>query len=119
MRFGSVTEDAGALLEERHAELTAALERVRGAVELGVRATTAPQPASSGTEYLMRRARTERAQAQLAELARAYVARPQAGAYLVDRDAVEAFRARVSELDERLACTGPWPPYSFSEGEDA
>jgi len=113
MRFGSTTHDVGVLLEERHAELTAALERVRGAVELGVRATPDPEPAASGTEYLMRRARTERAHAALAEFARASVARPHAGAYLVDRDTVDAFRARVRELDERLTCTGPWPPYSF------
>src|SRR5205814_1057029 len=32
---------------------------------------------------------------------------------LVDRDAVAAFRARADEL--QATCTGPWPPYSFSQ----
>jgi hypothetical protein len=41
-----------------------------------------------------------------------------AGAYLVDRGAVDAFKARVSALaaarqDVSVVCTGPWPPYSF------
>lgn len=45
-------------------------------------------------------------------------------AYLVDRDRVDAFRARVDVLDSelgggRIVCTGPWPPYSFSAEESA
>jgi hypothetical protein len=40
-------------------------------------------------------------------------------AYLIPRAEVEAFRARVQELDDEhpeltLVCTGPWPPYSFA-----
>jgi hypothetical protein len=40
------------------------------------------------------------------------------GAYLVDRDKVEAFRRRVEALQEArpelgFLCTGPWPAYSF------
>jgi hypothetical protein len=42
-------------------------------------------------------------------------------AYLVDRERVEEFVALVEQLDVplndvELACTGPWPPYSFAEG---
>jgi gas vesicle protein GvpL/GvpF len=45
-------------------------------------------------------------------------------AYLVDRDRVDAFRARVEELDSelgngRIVCTGPWPAYGFSSEEHA
>ena len=41
-------------------------------------------------------------------------------AYLVEREAVEPFVARVRELQREhpalsLLCTGPWPPYSFAE----
>ena len=115
MRFGSVTEDVAGWLAEHEAELTAALERVRDAVELGVRAGEDP-PAGNGTEYLMRRLAIDRLHAPLAALARASVRRPRAphvGAYLVDRRDVDRFRARVRELDPALVCTGPWPPYNF------
>jgi hypothetical protein len=42
-------------------------------------------------------------------------------AYLVDRDAVGGFTARVDALQREhpelaVLCTGPWPPYSFAEG---
>jgi hypothetical protein len=44
-------------------------------------------------------------------------------AYLVDRDRVGAFRARIEELESQnanvqIVCTGPWPPYSFSSMEN-
>jgi len=110
MRFGSVSDDVATLLAERHDELVAALERVRGAVELGVRAEN-NGTATTGTEYLMRRLAVARAHESLAALARASVR----GAYLVDEDAVDDFRARVDELDDDLVCTGPWPPYSFCD----
>jgi hypothetical protein len=40
-------------------------------------------------------------------------------AYLVDEDAVEPFQQLVRDLESelgqvQLACTGPWPPYSFA-----
>ena len=46
------------------------------------------------------------------------------GAYLLEPDEVEAFETRVAELRARhpelaVACTGPWPPYSFAPGGDA
>ena len=44
-------------------------------------------------------------------------------AYLVDRDRIEPFRRRVDELAEdvegaSVVCTGPWPPYSFTSGQE-
>jgi gas vesicle protein GvpL/GvpF len=115
MRFGSVTDDVAGLLAAREEELLAALERVRGAVELGVRGT-GHMPAD-GTGYLMRRVAAARAHEPLAALARASVRRshPHVGAYLVDEAAVDGFTARVRELGEDLVCTGPWPPYSFCD----
>jgi hypothetical protein len=87
-------EEAAAAVTAREATFAAALERVRGAVELSVHGT-------------------DEVQSQLRGLARDVVQRPGRSAYLVDRGLVTAFRA----LAERLGavCTGPWPPYSFSQ----
>ena len=64
--------------------------------------------------------------APLAELARTSTHRvlvtPRlvlSGAYLVPDNGVEPFRDAVARLARRhhevlLACTGPWPPYSFA-----
>src|SRR4051794_18233492 len=117
LRFGGVTDDVAGWLAAREDELAPLLDRVRGAVELGVRGgddAGAGAPAS-GTDYLLRRVADEHVHAPLAALARASVRRrrPHVGAYLVDRDVVDRFHARVRELDRRLVCTGPWPPYSF------
>jgi len=150
MRFGSVLPDDDAvasLLTERRDEFTAGLQRVRGAVELGVRvaweleevALADDQVAQGpGAAYLRglsqsrRRARelAERVNGAVAGLFRAHVHRlltspslPVTGAYLVDREAVGPFRARIAALDGELegagiVCTGPWPPYSFTaEGQ--
>src|SRR5215213_5037507 len=43
-------------------------------------------------------------------------------AYLVPREAIDDFNAQVARLggdhpDVTLACTGPWPPYSFATVE--
>jgi hypothetical protein len=156
LRLGSTVDDEEALLallRERREEFTAALERVRGAVEVGVRAllaapqpevaaATAPggsaaDPAGPGTSYILGRMDRERATAAaaarvhepLARLAResADPASSPRGStltasYLVDLEALDAFRARVEELSDELdggtiVCTGPWPPYSFCSGE--
>jgi len=87
-------EDAAAAIAAREATFAAALERVRGAVEMSVHGS-------------------DEVQERLRGLARDSVQRPGRSAYLVERDLVVAFRA----LAERLGavCTGPWPPYSFSE----
>ncbi len=141
-----------AMLTARRSELLAGLRWVRGAVELGVRAAwrhgaaedpetvgDAPEEASRGpgTAYLrglgQRRRRAselaERLDADLAGLFRAQVHRllpspsvPVKSAYLVEREAVEAFQARIGALDARLewagiVCSGPWPPYSFTGGQ--
>jgi hypothetical protein len=145
VRFGTRLGDEAAVaraFEDRRDELAAALDRVRGAVELSVRAIAAgkrsgrlPAPSvSSGAEYLRLRASVEvshdRAARALHEplsgLARASLeARPRPpelfrAAYLVERHAVEPFAAEVARLQEANAgfsilCTGPWPPYSFAE----
>jgi hypothetical protein len=143
VRFGTRLDDDAAAarsVAERHAELERALERVKGAVELSVRAVLAEPgeehapEAASGADYLRLKRRASAAHdtvataihAPLAALARANVERtprpPEAlrAAYLVDRGAVGTFARHVARLDERhpelrLLCTGPWPPYSFAE----
>lgn len=146
MRFGSWSPDEEAVLEllaERRAEFEPCLERVRGAVEIGVRALVqagspehVPAPtgeARPGTTYMLARLNEEKKSAAIAacvheplvELSRASRRRSTslAGsvntAYLVDRDNVDPFRATVEKLDESfegatVICTGPWPPYSFT-----
>ena len=149
MRFGSWVRDREALrgvLEERRGELGLGLDRVRGAVEIGVRAMVraapaglphaAPESGRPGTSYMLTRLNDEKRSAALAAriheplaaLSRASTARrtslagPVNTAYLVDRDEVEPFRAAVQNLDDSLGegtvvCTGPWPPYSFTPSE--
>ena len=145
VRYGTRLEDEAAVaraVEERRDELAAALDRVRGAVELSVRvvatgtrtSSVAAVEPSSGAEYLRLRARVEanhdrtaRALDEpLSALARASVeGRPRPpelfrAAYLVERATVERFAAEVSRLQNlnpglSILCTGPWPPYSFAE----
>jgi hypothetical protein len=149
MRFGSAVQDHEALLgllRERRDEFALGLERVRGAVEIGVRAMVHSEPAEvtpvlaggdrPGTAYMLNRLNDEkrsdavaaRIHEPLAALSRA--SRPRraslAGsvntAYLVDRNDVAPFRAAVEKLDEAFSeatvvCTGPWPPYSFMPSE--
>jgi hypothetical protein len=146
VRFGRAFVDRPALrqaIRDRADELGAALERVRGCVELGLRVAdeTAdePMPTLSGTEFMARRLRRVQAaerlagelHAPLAELSRASVHRvlstPRlllSAAYLVPREGVDAFREAVERLAAAhaaldLVCTGPWPPYSFGDVEDA
>jgi hypothetical protein len=136
VRYGTRVQDeaaAAAAVAGRGAALMAQLDHVRGAVELSVRvrAVEASPPATgaeSGVEYL--RARTaasrigEGVHAALEPLARDCRvlggAEPLRAAYLVEHDDVDAFVARVRELQGEhpelaILCTGPWPPYSFSE----
>lgn len=130
VRYGTCLEctaDAARVLEEHHERWRAALEEVRGAVELSLRVMGDAAEPESGVEYLRGRAEVRALQKPLEELARASTRRPARSvgellraAYLVDRDQVEAFVKRVSELQEEnpslgLLCTGPWPPYSFVE----
>jgi gas vesicle protein GvpL/GvpF len=144
-QFGSVLDDEGAvreLLRRRRKDLLTRLHRVRGAVEIGLRASwrhgvrvlsdLRPQ---SGTSYLRDRLELRQSARQVASeldplgaLARssrrAIIPRPDLpvlDAYLVDQRRVSEFVALVEQLDDRLdevelVCTGPWPPYSFADG---
>ncbi len=139
VRFGTLLKDEDAVAHavgERGGQLTGQLERVRGAVELALRiderktASTTRTSATSGTDYMRLQARRIRSgQAihdELSVLTRDTATLPGPellrAAYLVDRSVVDKFVARVRELQAAhpelvLVCTGPWPPYSFADGE--
>jgi gas vesicle protein GvpL/GvpF len=134
LRFGSLVEDEGAvraLLRERRVEFVRALERIGGAVELGVRVALpdgehatvgvagAPQGEGTGpgTAYMLGRLDRERRAADVAarvhrpltRIARESIRRDRSlrgsvlsASYLVDVDRVDAFRARVDELSDAL-----------------
>jgi hypothetical protein len=136
LRFGSRVADEDALrqvLVSGRDEYVAALARVSGRVELGVRALArerAPAPAAaSGRDYVLAKLRGEgeaaALHAPLAELAadaRLLSGRGEEllrGAYLVERPEIARFRAAVERLqtahpEAAILCTGPWPPYSFA-----
>ncbi|MBI4562305.1 MAG: GvpL/GvpF family gas vesicle protein, partial [Candidatus Rokubacteria bacterium] len=85
--------------ERRRAGLRAAGERVIREVE--------PRFRSLAAESRLRRLPTDRLLFT--------------GAYLVERDQVDAFRERVAKAQEefsrlRFLLTGPWPPYHFVNG---
>jgi hypothetical protein len=122
VRYGTCLPDDAAVaaaVAQRAPELTAALDRVRGAVELSLRVAAPagvdgpPEAAAAIHAALAAGARaTVRHPPRAAEVLRA--------AYLVDRDAIERYTALVARLqaehpDLRLLCTGPWPPYGFTE----
>ena len=146
VRFGTRLDDDAAAarsVAERRVELECALERVRGAVELSVRAVLAepaadagarreqPAPTTCAPGAARRPRRTPVASAvhePLAALARAARAASPAPARRrrcapptsSTAASVGAFARLVARLDERhpelrLLCTGPWPPYSFAE----
>ena len=147
-RFGSVLADEStvrALLRRRRRDLLARVRRVRGAVELALRASwlgAARTPVNgsrggskSGTSYLRERLELRQSARRVASeldplsaLARSSRRTlspapdlPVTEAYLVERERVREFVAMVRQLDDRLddvelTCTGPWPPYSFAEG---
>jgi hypothetical protein len=140
VRFGTDLADERAaerVLTQRHDELRAALDRVRGAVELSVRVQPAGRDdepldaVTSGHEYLQaqiaRAGIAEAVHEPLAALARSHVTRsgPELlrAAYLVDRDAVPGFVAEVRRLQAgrpelAFLCTGPWAPFSFVAQEE-
>ena len=146
-QFGSVLEDEADVrdfLRRRGEDLLARLERVRGAVEIGLRASWRDRAAlpnerpESGTAYLRDRLelreQARRVAHQLDPLTalalssrRVLAPRPDLpvlDAYLVDQGRVDEFVALVEKLgrgldDVDLVCTGPWPPYSFAEGAPA
>jgi hypothetical protein len=139
VRFGTKPQSADSIREAlagRRDVLLEALDRVRGRVELAVRAmqpaacaAESPPLAASGSEYLRARlagASSLRALheplAALAVAARCWPkgasGEPRRGSYLVDEPAVTGFRSAVEGLQREhpeaaLLCTGPWPAYSF------
>jgi hypothetical protein len=138
-RFSS-EDEAAQVVAARRSSLAAALDHVRGAVELSVRVLLPESPSqepaeASGAAYMRARSLAEAARESarrvihepLSALARAASERsPQPprellrAAYLVDRDRIATFAALIGRLeadlpDLRLLCTGPWPPYSFTE----
>jgi Gas vesicle synthesis protein GvpL/GvpF len=144
-RFGSRSSGRAELcelLERRYHQLLASLERVRGAVELALRAEWRdPSPASSGgrpgdgTAYLLARVDLHRRATAvarrldpLATHARAcqtrVLPRPElavSSAYLIEPARLGEFAETLAEIDGPaepidLVCTGPWPPYSFVGG---
>jgi hypothetical protein len=134
-QFGSVVDDeAGVrdLLRRRRKVLLARLQRVRGAVEIGLRVSWRD---ARGGSYLRDRFElrqsARRVASELDPLSavarssrRALVPSPDLpvlNAYLVEQGRVDEFVALVAQLsdgldDVELVCTGPWPPYSFAEG---
>lgn len=143
-RFGSLLPDEDAtrgLLRSRRRDLLDRLGSVRGAVEIGLRASWLADADAddsrplTGTSYLRRRLERRQSARRVARVLdplttlargsrRALVPRPDLpvlDAYLVDRRRVPEFVAMVERLDDdlddvELVCTGPWPPYSFAEG---
>ena len=146
-RFGTVLPSLDRLraeLEGRGAEFAAALDRVRGRVELGVRAawpehTSGGEDPESGRAYIARKfdeqqaanAAASRLHEPLARLAVDSTVEVShapclslVASYLVEHDAVSRFRDEAERLAAelegiRLACTGPWPPYTFAERRES
>ena len=144
-RFGTtfVSDDSLLLAVERAGDrLRRGLQRVRGCVELAVRVGLPERRRAAprdGRGYLQAKLADQReveaiSAATLAPLSElAVCARSEANradgnvlraSYLVHKDEVDRFADEVRLLDDRhpglwLSCTGPWPPYSFAELEDA
>jgi hypothetical protein len=137
-RFADVGEVEAAVNEQAES-LRAALRRVGGCVELGLRVLEAEQQSAiaaprTGSDYLRGRLEERRASLQrafelhepLSRLARASSTRESQtrgevleASYLLGADEVERFReelARLERAESDLAfiCTGPWPPYTFA-----
>jgi hypothetical protein len=147
VRFGRGfrdVEDLEAAAARLEHDIEERLEDVRGCVEIGLHVVAPSQQSqgeASGRDYMVRRlqdlsradALAAEIHAPLAEHARAANRTRSVGAtallraaYLVPRDDVDNFKARVERAQRRhpelsLACTGPWPPYSFAalEPEEA
>jgi gas vesicle protein GvpL/GvpF len=129
-------EELASAVGAKAPDLERRLSEVRGCVELGLRvvapaAESAPASADSGVDYLRARLDEERQRSRLLEeldgplshLAQAATGGSASGAvldraYLVRREDVSAFLGTVRDLEAAhpeltIACTGPWPPYSF------
>lgn len=143
-RFGTVLQSVDRLRDElisRQQEFGRALDRVRGRVELGVRAVwperaAVDAPAESGRGYLERKLEEQQAATEAAASLHEPLARLAVdstlrvghspyltliASYLVEREEVTRFRDEAERLARTLegvtlACTGPWPPYNFTGG---
>jgi hypothetical protein len=130
MRFASTVADDAAvaeMLEARRQEFHAALDRVRGRVEVAVRAAQPrgeERAPTTGREYLEAKLRETRSLHEpLSSLAVATRHRSAPGevlraAYLIEEADLPPFRSAVERLQRAypevsILCTGPWPPYSF------
>ena len=149
-RFGTVflgDQSMAAHVSERKAALAGALRKIEGASEWGVKvfaeapAVPAPSPATSGTDYLLKKREQLRqgtppsAPAELGELktaldkasTAAVVVRgkaPQPGlvwqaSFLVKQNRIDAFHEVLRKFaarmgNARIETSGPWPPYSFA-----
>jgi hypothetical protein len=149
-RFGTVflgERSMAADVAERKPSLVRALKRIEGASEWGVKVfaetpvAEAPAPATSGTDYLLKKREQLRQRAEptapaeigemKAALDRASVAAvtvrgktPQPGlvwqaSFLVKRDREDAFHEVLRKFAARMKLarietSGPWPPYSFA-----
>lgn len=126
MRYGSAVHEIRALLEvlqARASELRRGLERVRGRVELVVRALDAGRSLASRRAAARLADRLHPAFSELAAESVCDLAPAEgvvfAGAYLVDRADAGELERRARRLgahrdDVELVCTGPWPPYHFT-----
>lgn len=144
VRYGTRLDDEAAavrVLEQHHDRFAAALDCVRGTVELSVRVLAdepvtdvQPRMPRDGADYLRARARDREQQdaaawavhEPLVGLARESMRRTSGpgellrAAYLVGREQVDGVVRQVRRLQRenprlRVLCTGPWPPYSFCD----
>jgi hypothetical protein len=119
-RFGMTLgseDELRRVLTDRGPSLREALGAVRGCVELAVRVRSEGDGADDAEGAV---------HAALAGSARADTSFPLAdggrsAAYLVPAEDVRGFAERVVALQDEhpaldISCTGPWPPYSFTEG---
>lgn len=131
------------LLRRRHQQFVAALERVAGCAEIGVKVYALPDANPPGHRredvHLDAATVAHLVQAELGDLAaESRLHRPQDpqlsglpgenvlnAAYLVDEREVDQFVARAGRLGAdaaagvRVIVTGPWAPYSFADLEEA
>jgi hypothetical protein len=139
-RFGGDYADEGSLraaFAPRAAAVDAALRRVAGCVEIGVRVVETDRDegpaAASGGEYMRTRLRLVQTGERLAdelhttlaaaarESTKSVLATPRlvfSGTYLVPKTEIDEFRELVARAETAhdgiaVVCTGPWPVYSF------